>query len=221
MLDKNIKTKSKSEQAYDILEEMIVTLKLPPGSNWSEKELSEMIGIGRMPVREAIKKLESTHLLSIVPRLGIHISEITLENFFLQMEVRRLLERLIATRAARFSTPAEREHFLKLAEDYEEATSTGDTLRAVKIDNEFNKFIADCARNKFAKEAIRALHSLARRLYFMQYNIDTDLAKTINDAHCALMRAVASGDEVKSAKQSDYLLDQIEKLYKRKLDTFM
>ena len=214
------KTKSKSEQAYNILEEMIVTLKIPPGSNWSEKELSDLIGIGRMPVREAIKKLESSHLLMTIPRLGIHITEITLENFYLQMEIRRLIERLIATRAARFSTPAEREYFLKLADDYERATEENDTIRAVQIDNEFNEFVADCARNKFAKEALRPLHSLARRLYFMQYNIDKDLAKTINDAHCDLMRIISSGDEAASAKQSDYLLDQIEKLYKRKMEVF-
>lgn len=215
---KNNKTVSKSEQAYKILEEMIVTLKLQPGSNWSENELSQLIGIGRMPVREAIKKLETSQLLTIVPRLGIHISEVTLESFFLQMEVRRLLESLVASRAARFSTPDEREYFLELAKRYEEATSTGDIENAVRIDNEFNYFVADCARNKFAKEALIPLHALARRLYYMQYNIDVDLTKIINDAHCSLMRAIASGNEKESVKQSYYLLDQIEKLYKRKLD---
>ena len=40
-----------------ILEDLIVTLKLPPGSLWSEEALSERIGIGRTPVREAVKRL--------------------------------------------------------------------------------------------------------------------------------------------------------------------
>ena len=217
---KRKENRSKADEAYEILEEMIITLKLQPGSNWSEKELSELIGIGRMPVRESLKKLETSHLVKVVPRLGIHISEITLESLSLQMEVRRLLEKLTARRAARFSTPDERKIFLQMALDYEDATSKGDTLRAVKIDNQFNEFIADCARNRFAKEALRPLHALARRLYYMQYDINTDLVKEINNAHCALMRAVAGGDESVAAQEADSLLDQIEKLYKEALNVY-
>ncbi len=212
---------SKADEAYNRLEEMIVTLEIKPGTNWTENELSELIGIGRMPVRESLKRLERSHLLTVVPRHGIHINEISIESLYLQMEVRRILERLIARRAARFSTPDERKNFLQLARDYEEATSSRDTLGAVRIDNEFNLFIADCARNKFAKEALQPLHALARRIYFMQYETDPDLIEKINNAHCSLMRVVASGDEKLAAEKSDILLDYVETLYKQTLNVFI
>ena len=46
-----------TDRAYDALEEMIVTLQLAPGSAASEAELSQWLGIGRTPIREALQRL--------------------------------------------------------------------------------------------------------------------------------------------------------------------
>ena len=48
-----------ADQARAQLEERIVKLELPPGSVWSESQLSELIGIGRTPVREALQDRKS------------------------------------------------------------------------------------------------------------------------------------------------------------------
>ena len=47
---------SLSDQAYEQLEELIVTMKLAPGTPVSESQLSAMLGIGRTPIREAIQR---------------------------------------------------------------------------------------------------------------------------------------------------------------------
>lgn len=218
---KNSATKSLADIAYSRLEEMIVTLELQPGQLISEKEVSEQLEIGRMPVREAIKRLEAAYLVNIMPRRGIMVTEIKLEEIFLQIEVRRLLERLIARRAAKFSTPDERKHFLELADAYEKVTREGNQLEAVRIDQEFNQFIAKCSRNPFAASSLIPLHALARRLYYLQYNNDKDLIDKINYAHCDLMRVVASGDEKLAGEKADYLLDCIENLYRMNLDVWL
>src|SRR5690606_27050827 len=67
---------SQADTAHRRLEEMIVTLQLPPGSHWSEEGLAERIGIGRTPVREAVKRLQADYLVSILPRHGLMITEI-------------------------------------------------------------------------------------------------------------------------------------------------
>ena len=54
-----------------MLEEMIVTLQLPPGSLWSEATLSESLGIGRTPVREALQRLAEYHMVIVLRRHGI------------------------------------------------------------------------------------------------------------------------------------------------------
>lgn len=212
---------SLADIAYKRLENMIIILELKPGSLWSENELSELLGIGRMPVREAIKRLASAHLINILPRRGVMVTEFKVEEFFLQTEVRRLLERLIASRAARLSTKEEKEKFLQLADEYEKATVSGNEMEAIKIDNEFNEHIGKCARNPYAYSAVAPLHALARRLYYMQYKVDDNLTKEINYAHCDLMRAVASGDEKLAVEKSDYLLDCVVKLNRMKIDMYV
>lgn len=208
-------------KAYDILEEAIVMLYLKPGQTYSETDLSSFTGIGRTPVREAVKRLESTYLLEISPRKGITITKVRLEECYLQMEVRNMLERLVAIRAAKFSTPQERKIFLDMAERYQEATDQMDALASVRIDYEFNDFESECARNIFAKTALLQLHPLARRLYYMQFHVNESLTRDINTAHCNLMKAISSGDEASTVQASEYLLKQIKKLTISTMDTIL
>ena len=59
-----------TDQAYEQIEEAIVTLRLAPGSSVSELQLSEMTGIGRTPIREAIQRLAREHLIMVLPQRG-------------------------------------------------------------------------------------------------------------------------------------------------------
>jgi DNA-binding GntR family transcriptional regulator len=72
--------RSLAEAAHSLLEEMIVTLQLKPGSLWSEEALSERIAIGRTPVREAAKRLQADSRVRILPRHGLQIAEIDLHE---------------------------------------------------------------------------------------------------------------------------------------------
>ena len=115
--------------AHSKLEELIVTLELPPGSLWSEVMLSERIGIGRTPVREAVQRLAWERLVTIIRRHGIRISEIDVHEQMLVVEMRRELERLVATRAARRATVDERRYISKTADLFMEAGATDDALK--------------------------------------------------------------------------------------------
>lgn len=203
---------SLKEKAYDILEEMIITLELEPGEMYSESDLSNATGIGRTPVREAIKKLEETKLIKIIPRNGIYITPITFEECSLQMEVRVMLEKLIATRAAKFSTPNEREKFADLAERYKKSTEQDNALESIRIDNEFNHYLAKCARNIFATGALMPLQPMARRIYFSQYHINKKLIQEINQSHIDTMMAIIEGDEEKVISVIDNLISNVKKL---------
>jgi len=202
-----------AEIAFSRIEEMIVTLQLKPGQIISENELSEHLGIGRMPVREAIKLLEIAHLVVVMPRKGVIVKEIKSEDTFLQLEVRRALEELIVWRATKFSTPDEKEKFLEMANAYEKATEERNDIEAVRIDHEFNQFLSKCARNRFASAAIAPIYALGRRIYFYQYKKNEVLTKEINLAHVKLMRAIASGDEDLSKKALNDLLNSTVKLH--------
>lgn len=212
----NQQQKSLADQAYERIADLIERLELEPGEMITENQLAAELGFGRMPIREAIKKLEAAHLIRIMPRRGMMVSEIKMEEIFLQMEVRRMLEALIARRAARLATQEERQEFLRMASEYEEATINKDIDKSMKIDYEFDKFVANVARNPFATSSLRPLHSLARRMYYFSYLKDEELTKKINDGHCRVMRAIAAGEEKGAEQASDRLMDAIELLYQKK-----
>jgi DNA-binding transcriptional regulator YhcF (GntR family) len=90
----DIKPPSLTSQAYERIEEMIVTLELRPGTAVSEAELSARLGIGRTPVREALQRLAREHLVQILPQRGVLVSELDIKRQLRLLEVRREVERL-------------------------------------------------------------------------------------------------------------------------------
>ena len=199
-----------ADQARAKLEEMIVTLELPPGSVWSELQLSQTLGIGRTPVREALQRLQTECLVKIVPRFGAQVTGINITQQLLLLDVRRVLERLIAVSAARRATPEERDQLLQMA-DTLEAMVDGDVLRFLRYHYDIKRFIAACARNPYAASAITPAHAMSRRFYFLHYRIAHDLPVAAGH-HASVIRAIALGDEAGAGVAADRLMDYVEEL---------
>jgi len=195
--------------AHSKLEELIVTLELEPGSMWSEVTLSERIGIGRTPVREAVQRLAWEGLVTIIRRHGIKVSEIDVHEQMLVVEMRRELERLVATRAARRATVDERRHLSKTAELFVEAGMTDDALKFLRIHFDSKRFLISCARNPFATNAFGPLNALTRRFYFV-YQCEARDVRRAAELHASVLRAVAAGDEVAAAEAADRMVDYAE-----------
>jgi len=201
---------SLTDRAYAEIEEMIVTLRLAPGSAVSESELSGLLGIGRTPIREALQRLAREHLVAIFPRRGIFVTDINVTSQLRLLEVRRELERLIAKSAARRATAEERERFRALAAAFESAAKANDGVTFMRIDRGFNILCSAAAHNEFAANAMSLMHSLSRRFWYLHYKRAADMPLTAK-LHADIARAIAAGDEERAAKASDRLLNLIEK----------
>lgn len=201
---------SLTDHAYAILEEMIVTLKLPPGAAVSEARLSEVLGIGRTPIREALQRLARERLVTILPRRGIIVSQINVKSQLRLLEVRREVERLVARSAARRALPAERARFAKVARIFEQSARTNDETTFIRVDREFNELCLAAARNEFAAGAMTLMHSLSRRFWFIHYQEAADMPATAK-LHANIARAIARGDAEAAARALDRLIDEIEK----------
>lgn len=198
-----------ADVAHSKLEELIVTLELPPGSMWSEVMLSERIGIGRTPVREAVQRLALERLVAIIRRYGIKISEIDVHEQMLVVEMRRELERLVATRAARRATVDERRYLSKTADVFMEVGATDDPLKFLRVHFESKRFAIACARNPFLTNAFGPLNALTRRFYFVYQREAHDVRKAA-ELHAGVLRAIAAGDEVAAAEAADRMVDYAE-----------
>ena len=106
---------SMAEQAYRMLEEQIVTLRLQPGASVTEPELVDLLGLGRTPVREAIQRLSAEGLLLVKPRKGMFVAAVDPYEHLAALETRQALERVIVSAAARFANPLEREDLSRCA----------------------------------------------------------------------------------------------------------
>jgi DNA-binding GntR family transcriptional regulator len=198
-----------TDRAYTEIEELIVTLQLAPGSVLSEQMLSERLGIGRTPIREALQRLAREGLVVILPRRGIMVSAIDVKSQLRLLEVRREVERLVARGAARRATEAERARFAELARGFERAARTGDDKAFMRIDREFNELCLAAVRNEFAAGAMRLMNSLSRRFWFHHYKQAADMPETAK-LHADIARAIAAGQEKGAATALDRLLDSIE-----------
>ena len=198
-----------TRRAYDALEEMIVTLQLAPGSAVSEAELSQRLGIGRTPIREALQRLAIERLVQILPRRGVIVSDINVNTQLRCLELRREVERLVTRSAARRALPAEREQFGVLAAAFERAARTNDDLAFMRTDHEFNERCVFAARNEFAAAAMRLMQPLSRRFWYVHYKQAADMPEAAK-LHAAIARAIADGDEVAAGRATDALIDNIE-----------
>jgi DNA-binding GntR family transcriptional regulator len=198
-----------TDRAYTALEELIVTLQLPPGSAVSEAMLSERLGIGRTPIREALQRLGRERLVRILPRRGVIVSDIDVKRQLRLLELRREVERLVARCAARRATAEERERFGELAAEFEKSARRNDDITFMRVDRAFNELCVASARNEFTASAMGLMQALSRRFWYHHYRQAADMPETAK-LHADIARAIADADEQRAADAMDRLLDQIE-----------
>jgi DNA-binding GntR family transcriptional regulator len=207
---------SLAEEAYIRLEEMIVTLELQPGGVFSESDLSRKVRIGRTPLREALQRLQAQRLVTTLPRRGVVVSDINIVDYLALLETRRVLDRLVATKAARRATPDQRGALETTARAMADAARRGDMAEFMRMDTGFDRLLEAASRSAFALQASVPLHAHCRRFWYL-YRHNGDLPRAA-ELHSGLMRAVAAGDEESAGAASDALVDYLEEFARTVLD---
>ncbi len=207
-----------TDRAYQQLEELIVTLALPPETILSEQSLAARLGIGRTPIREALQRLARDGLVVILPRRGILVSQMNLKTQMRLLEVRRELERLMARAAAERATPDETSQFATIAKGMRRASDQADGVTFMRLDRALNELVSEAARNEFAARAMGLMHGLSRRFWYQHYRQAGDLPLSAR-LHADLAEAIAARDPEAAAKASDLLIDYIESFTRKTIET--
>jgi DNA-binding GntR family transcriptional regulator len=194
-----------------------VRLDLGPGTVVSEQMLSERLGIGRTPIREALHRLARERMVRILPHRGVIIADIDVKSQLRLLEVRREVERVVARGAARRANAEERKTFLQLAGEFERSAKSGDDETFMRVDRAFNELCLQAARNDFATGAMRLMNSLSRRFWYVHNKEAADMPE-IATLHAEVSRAIATGDEQAAAGALDLLLNKVEEFTRATLD---
>ncbi len=209
---------SLADKAYGLIEEMIVTLQLPPGSTITEGDLSERLKIGRTPIREALQRLAADRLVASVPRRGIIVTEINIPEHLALLETRRVLDRLILSRAARRASAEQKAMLRDLARKMPQAAEVPDVPEFMRLDSTADHVLEHASRNIFAVRATAPLHTHCRRFWYM-YQENSDLKRSAN-LHAAAFNAVANADETAAVAAADRLIDYLENFTWTTLDNY-
>jgi DNA-binding GntR family transcriptional regulator len=153
---------SLSEYAYREVREAIRDGRFLPDRRLRENDISEMLGISRTPVREAMKRLESEQLVVYRAPRGFVVNSLTLEEVVDLYAVREILEGSAARFAAMHASPHEL-YEMKTLLEMQEAT-TNDPKKMARLNEEFHRSIYKAAHNRFLESALSSLGDSLRLL---------------------------------------------------------
>ena len=211
-----VQPESLAEQAYEVVERMIVTLELPPGHLFSEGDLSEQVGIGRTPLREALQRLSGDRLVEAVPRRGIVVTDINASEYLSLLQTRGVLDRLIAEQAARRASPEERNELKRLAPLLLKSARAKDSDSFMKYDKAVDRILENACRNPYAYQAVGPLHAHCRRFWSV-YQHHGSLIESAT-FHVEIMDAVAVSNSEAAGLASDHLIDYLTSFTRKALD---
>lgn len=203
-----------ADVAYDAIESMIVTLQLKPGAPIVESELIEITGLGRTPLREALMRMSSNGLIVQLPRRGLIVKDIEAAEHVTLIETRRVIERLIASSAARRATPQLRQDIFSCGEKMVAAANHGKLDDFMAADQALDHVVHESCRNPSAVAAVIPLIIKCRRFWYA-YQHEGDMHEAAR-CHMLLAQGIADGNEEAAARGADNLMDYLES-YTRKV----
>jgi DNA-binding GntR family transcriptional regulator len=182
-----------ADRAYAELRDRIVTLRIPPGSPIDEDQLGEELGMGRTPVREAIKRLALENLVTVFPRRGTFASEINITDLAHISDVRAQLEGHAAYRAAERLTDTQREELEALLEELGSSQGSDDVEGLMALDARVHRFIYRCAGNPYMEETLGRYFNLSLRIWYLVLDRLPHLFARVHE-HDDVLKAIADGD---------------------------
>lgn len=189
--------RSLSDDAYLRIRDLIVSLELSPGAIVNERELMKRLGLGRTPVREALRTLAQEKLVEVYPRRGIFVAPVDVRDLASLSEVRALLESHAAALAATRATPEERDATGALIAELERAAGERDERRLIDLDQRVHRHVYRCAHNPFLEKTLNEYYVLALRIWFLALDRVVRLDEAVQE-HRELMEAIRAGDPERS-----------------------
>ena len=174
-------TRLVAEHAYEELRDRIVTLALPPGTVLREDQLMGELGIGRTPLREAVKRLALENLVEVQPRRGTFVSAVEAADIQNITEVRAELEGYAAELAALRLDPDTRATAESLRQEVEELQSPADQHRLMQLDERIHRFTWEAAHNPFLLQSLERYFTHSLRIWYLVLDHVPTLGHSVHD----------------------------------------
>lgn len=181
------------DQAYDAIKQQILRCELRPGEALTVTELAEALNLGRTPVIQAIDRLAVDGLVEVMPRKGVVVAPISMNDFVEIIEMRLLNEAQAARWAAERATNADIDRLRANVDATWAAARQGALLDLIDCDREFHRLLSGAARNAILTEFLGNLHDRSLRFWFISLRAP-DHNIRVCEQHAAILDAIASRD---------------------------
>ena len=185
---------SLADTAYQALCQKLLLLEIHPGDALHDEALAKELGMGRTPVREALKRLEVDRLVVSYPKRGTFATRVEITDLAYISEIRMQLEPLAAARAARLATPALRSELAEIQDqlrsfDIENASVTDVLSR----DSTVHRAVYRAAGNPHLEDTLIRYNNLATRIWCMVIDRLPRVAEHVQE-HIQLLQDIIDGN---------------------------
>ena len=192
-----------AERAHRVLRDRLVTLEIRPGQAMRDEQIGSELGVGRTPVREALKRLESERLVISYPRQGTFASEVNLQDLRRLGEVRQELEPLAARLAAERATEDERRSLRDLSSTIlAKASRHRQSARSehlVHADLALHRALYTLTRNPYLEDTLNYYGNLSTRIWCVFLADLPDMFSHVGE-HREILDAICAGKATAAAE---------------------
>ena len=179
------------------LREEILNGVLEPGQRLQEQVLAERYGVSRVPVRDALRRLEVERLIDMEPNRGAFVGRVSPEEAVELLRVRLVLEKLLARDAARNRTERQVEQLRELVVDGTSSVRGASPSQLVDLNTRFHRLLGEASHNSTAAGLVEQLRTRNELEYARKL---PRRAESSWKEHAAICEAIAAGDSDEAAK---------------------
>jgi len=197
----SIQTKTAQELVYKELEEAIVKGRLKPGEKLVTEKLARQMGTSRIPVREAMGRLEARNFVKVQPKKGVTVSELSERNLKEILEIRLMLELGAAMKAAPRANKKNLQRLERCNSQYVAAQTKNDADEALRANKEFHFTIYREARMPILLSMIHNLWNQVSPYYHIMFRQTMfHDPRTGPDCHKKIIKGMAAKNPKKVRK---------------------
>ncbi len=195
---------------FNTLRRAILTGELKPGERLMEIHLANRLGVSRTPIREAIRKLELEGLVTMIPRRGAEVAQITEKSLQDVLEVRRALDALCAELACDRITAEGKAALKKACDGFEAATKAGEIVEIAAADVALHDIIVQATGNQ---RLISLINNLSEQMYRYRFEYIKDESghENLVSEHRMIYESIMKGDKEGAAAAARLHIDNQEK----------
>jgi DNA-binding GntR family transcriptional regulator len=167
------KTLSPVDQAYQHILQSILSGDLTPGMRVPAEAVAETLGVSRMPVRDALRRLEGDGAVMIFANRGASVSQFSRHEIIQLSEMRAVLEGLAARLALPRIGPNEIEELDQLRRRMER--STEDLIKWMFYHDDFHNYLTSLSGRPMLMRQTERMRIMLRPYYREYYSRSQEL----------------------------------------------